>query len=687
VNLVLLAVTLLGPGGGGAQFYPTISPHDPNLVLVACDMTGSYVSRDGGESWRIFNLGGTTRGFAFDPVDPKMLYALNSGALWRSSDTGANWQMVYPHPKRVTGSDMSNDHASVRLLVEGKPAPPARAFAVHPRDGKRLYMIVEDRVMRSSDRGATWTEGDSVPAGTQQIYISSSGDVHPVGAGADHVSAGWTKDGTLIVYTLRSARAHISEDGGVTWRQSELSRGGFRAIATSLHYPDVVYASCGLVDGTFGVAKSTDRGRTWDLVWRDKRDAPAKNLATAWLEEKFGSAWGGPPIALGVSPVVPNIAYGTDHGRTVRTTDGGVTWKGVYSKRVPAAGWVSTGLDVTTTYGVHFDPFDRKRIFISYTDIGAFRSEDGGRSWLSSTEGLERRWTNTTYWLAFDPKVRGRVWGVFSGTHDLPRPKMWRDQPVAKFTGGVGVSNDGGSTWTMLKDAGMPETAATHIVLDPNSPMDARTLYVAGYGRGVYKSTDGGKSWTLKNEGLPAHEPFAWRIERDRKGGLYLIIARRSEDGSIGTPEDGALFYSSDGAEHWTHLSLPEGVNGPNGLAIDPANPRRLYLAAWARSRSGPKAGGGIFRSDDGGRTWTTLFDRDQHVYDVTIDPKNPEVLYACGFESAAWRSADSGKTWRRIKGYDFKWGHRVIPDPYNSKMIYITTFGGSVWHGPAEVE
>jgi hypothetical protein len=332
---------------------------------------------------------------------------------------------------------------------------------------------------------------------------------------------------------------------------------------------------------------------------------------------------------------------------------------------------------------VHFDPFDAKRVFISYTDIGAFRSEDGGRSWIGSTEGIPRHWTNTTYWMAFDPKVKGRVWGVFSGTHDLPRPKMWRTISPERYRGGVGISEDGGRTWTPIKT--MPETAATHILLDPSSPVDARVLYVAGYGRGVFKSSDGGKTWFLKNQGLPAHQPFAWRLERDRSGKLYLIIARRSDDGSIDTPEDGALYYSDDGAEHWTKLAMPQGVNGPNGIAIDPDDPQRLYLAAWARrSTEGNGSGGGIYLSKDAGRTWTQILERDQHVYDVTIDPANPKRLYACGFESSAWRSDDRGATWQRIRGYNFKWGHRVIPDPVDSSKIFITTFGGSVWYGPA---
>ena len=97
----------------------------------------------------------------------------------------------------------------------------------------------------------------------------------------------------------------------------------------------------------------------------------------------------------------------------------------------------------------------------------------------------------------------------------------------------------------------------------------------------------------------------------------------------------------------------------------------------------GPDIGGGIFISEDDGKSWTNVMHADQHIHDITMDPRN-DVFYACGFNASAYRSEDRGKSWSRIKGYNFKWGKRVEPDPINPEKIYIITFGGGVWHGPA---
>jgi photosystem II stability/assembly factor-like uncharacterized protein len=722
---------ILGPGGGGAQFYPAVSPHDPNLVLVACDMTGAYISENGGQSWRLFDL----RSPVFDPQDPKVIYA-GADALWRSEDRGRTWGLVYPSSPDVR-IIMPDDHASPVYLAHQDPAGRVLALAVDPDDSQKLYATIQEGgnvgLYFSGDRGAQWQrvlERETLEGGRQilidphspvldrTLYILGDNSVTVLEGGkfkprrppegvrrVAAMSAGFSSTGRLIIYLAAAGERRadlrhgifISKDGGDFWDEvtvralrdaDQFARlADLTSVATSLNHAEVAYVSFEDLQGSgtgplHGVAKTADSGRSWELVWKEGRD-PALNVHDAWITERLGTDWGEPGISLGVAPNDPNICYRTDDGRTMRTLDGGRTWDAVYSRRVGEGTYTTTGIDVTTNYGVFFDPFDARRMFIAYTDIGLFRSEDGGESWTSSTEGVPDHWTNTTYWIAFDPEVRGRVWGVMSYVHDLPRPKMWRRTSPSHYDGGVCLSEDGGKTWRR-SNQGMPAMAATHILLDPSSPAYARVLYVTGFGTGVFKSMDGGRTWGPRNQGLPKLEPFAWRLERDKNGMLYVILARRSEDGSYGNDRDGALFRSRDGAEHWERITLPEGVNGPNGLAIDTENPNRLYLAAWGRHAPEGAVDGGVFLSVDGGHEWRNVLAQDQHVYDITVDPRDVRILYACGFESSAWRSTDRGETWRRIPGYNFKWGHRVIPDPRDPDSIFITTFGGSVWHGPA---
>jgi photosystem II stability/assembly factor-like uncharacterized protein len=708
--------SVIGPGGGGAQYLPTISPHNPNVAFVACDMTGSYLTEDAGASWRMFNLRGRTSWFVFDPVKPGTMYAYGIG-LYRSADGGKKWNLIYPDPQTVKAVPKVGDHGEEEIETALGPGERISALAVDPADSRTLYAaFVANRqttLKVSTNWGKSWTAVGALQDGARAIYVDPrSPREHRTVYVAGHskvavleggtwkegaptpggpflsVSGGFPEQGgRLTVYAATREGLALSRDGGGSWAMLGLLEVHVRAVAASMNHPQFAYVSYnGLKrDGQeyFGVATTQDFGKNWSFPWQEA-NRPASNVDQGgWINPTLGPGWGENPLEIGVSPTKPEICYATDMGRTLKTEDGGKSWKAVYTRKSSEAGYTTTGLDVTTAYGVHFDPFDAKHMFISYTDIGLFRSDDGGASWRPSAKGVPRPWSNTTYWVEFDPEVKGRMWGVMSGTHDLPRPKMFRRTSPERFRGGVCRSDDGGETWTPQTE-GMPQTAATHILLDRRSPKNARVLYVTGFGRGVYKSSDGGMTWALKNNGLPAHEPFAWRLTQAGDGTLYVVLARRSEDGSIGSDLDGALYRSRNGAESWEKVALPEGVNGPNGLQIDPADAKRLYLAAWGRKHDGGDGNGGIYLSTDAGASWKQVLNRDNHVYDVTIDAKNPAHLYACGFESSVWRSVDRGATWKRVPGYNFKWGHRVILDPAHPGFIFVATFGGSVWYGPA---
>jgi len=635
---------------------------------------------------------------------------------------------------------MPDDHAGVKLVTTGRYSEELVALDVDPSNSKLLYAAMaqdgDAAFYTSTDWAKTWKRIGDLPDGALKIYADpnspsdarsvyiigrSSVSVFKNGTLTHHKSApgverfidccaGFSKDGGQpIIYGVApckwrgkslSGGVLVSTNGGESWKNAsrDLARQAkgpsdapvIRGIACCRTAPDVAYIGYknfrfGGKLVNFGSAKTTDAGKTWQILVRETDPGKsAPNMKDAWLSERFGPIWGDAPRYLGVDPNNPNVCFTTDDGRTMVTRDGGKTWKACYSKKMGSA-WTTTGLDVLTCYGAHVDPYDPKRVFISYTDIGLMVSDDGGISWKSATsKGVPKHWTNTTYWIEFDGKVKGRCWAVMTGIHDLPRPKMWRRTGIGRYNGGVCISEDSGRTWKP-STKGMPETACTHILMDPKSPVNARVLYVAGFGTGVWKSIDGGRSWALKNKGIEGAEPFAWRIALDRNGCLYLVVARRSDDGSCGNNLDGAVYRSCDRAETWEKLTLPRGVNGPNDLAVDPKDPKKLYLGAWGRDVGKEAVNGGLFVSQNAGKTWKCVCSKDQHVYGITIDPKKPNVVYSCTFASALRRSDDGGKSWKRVKGYNFKWGHRATPDPNNRGMIYVATFGGSVWYGPAK--
>src|SRR6185436_18734505 len=94
-----------------------VSPHDRGTAFVACDMTGSYVTYDGGESWRMFNLRKPVHFFVFDPLDANTVYA-NGLGLFKSSDKGRTWNILYPDTSEITGIVAKGDHAGEILVTK-----------------------------------------------------------------------------------------------------------------------------------------------------------------------------------------------------------------------------------------------------------------------------------------------------------------------------------------------------------------------------------------------------------------------------------------------------------------------------------------------------------------------------------------------------------------------------------------
>ncbi|MBL7696972.1 MAG: hypothetical protein JNK79_02400 [Chitinophagaceae bacterium] len=733
---------VIGFGGGGNTYCPTVSPHNPNIMMLSCDMTGSYVTRNGGQSWKNFNIMGPVKAFTYDPIDSNVVYAI-SRALFRSNNMGETWEMVFPAPSDIEKVVTQGDEATETIVTHDKKTKSISAFEIDPFNSNILYAVIaEDNkyfFCVSTNRGATWIKQRSVTQPIKNIFLPPGSSTNrtillagtnTVEVQKDHTSKTWKTPGNIIQYTggydnakkkfilyaiggrsqTKAERdrpgVYISENEGETWQnlqpnvlklgRSTTQNPEWRTIATSSSQPATIYLSyskllTGVDTFSMGILKSTDYGKTWNFAWKDLLTKHGNfsdpNYSGGWIDERFDPMWGENPFCFGVAPNNPEICYTTDYGRVTVTTNGGKTWQQCYTVSDGKGGWHTTGLDVTTGYGLVVDPFDSAHLFLPTTDIGLMESVDGGKNWKSCTKnnGVPENWVNTTYSLNFDNEVKGKAWAAMSVVHDLPRTKMFREHGVNEFDGGIVLTLDGGKTW-MPVSASIRSGAVTDLLIDTSSSKNNRTLYACVFGKGVYKSTDDGFTWIKKNAGLPEKDPFAWRIvKRYDDNILFLIVSRRNTDDSYGNAGDGAIYRSSDNAETWKRMELPPGVNGPVSLVVDPVDQRKIIFSSWGRvsdDRFSSDTSGGIYLSNDDGKSWSCVL-HDQHVHDITIDTRN-NAFYACGFNSAAYRSDDRGNNWTRIKGFDFKWGKRVDPDPRDPHKIYVSTFGGGVWYGPA---
>jgi photosystem II stability/assembly factor-like uncharacterized protein len=753
---------VIGPGGGGGVLKPTVSPFDENFVMTHCDMTGAYISHDGGKNWKMKNLWNVPDDFEFDPLDSNTVYIATRGFLYsedrgsgislllRSENKGEKWKIIFPDvSKSKKVEKLQSTNLKPSEIIEGALDGTIQKVRVDTYDNKRIYIglaplvdymsrgnepadINSARLVLSSDRGVTWKVIADLP-GKNVLGIFPGNKNHEVTVFTEssctriNEISGKTKILPLPVKYIIAAESgistteslvyiqselavdkanfkggmYVSSDMGVTWDQVNegLLKGtaagkvpDFRqGMAVCGSQPEVAYISTinpvinevGQTEEIYCIFKTIDAGKNWDPVLLSSTPGGyiTKNFKGSWMEESFDPGWGGAPIDLGVAPGNPDVCYAGDNGRGYKTTDGGKAWEQVYSYNNPDGSYSNTGLNVTTCYGVHFDPFDRDHFFICYTDMGLFHTFNGGESWYHSITNVPRDWQNTCYQIAFDPDVKGKVWSVWANAHDLPRTKMFGGDGFEGYEGGVAVSIDSGRTWNK-SNTGIPENSVcTNILLDQSPRAQPGTIFVSVFDRGVFKSSDDGKTWNLTNNGL-GKNLFTWQLRQNSKGRLFALFSRGESGGKV---VDGSVYFSDDKAANWTQLPLPDGVNGPHDLLIDPINPEVVYISCWPRTLNGKDTHGGVIKTSDGGRSWKQVFDERVRVNSAGLDPQQSRFVYINTFQNAAYRSKDSGESWKRIEGYRFKWGQRAIPDINNPGMLFLTTYGGSVFYGSAD--
>lgn len=331
-----------------------------------------------------------------------------------------------------------------------------------------------------------------------------------------------------------------------------------------------------------------------------------------------------------------------------------------------------------STIAVH--PDNPATIYIGGAQGGVWKTTNGGTSWTALTDGECSLAMGS---IAIDP-VSPQI--VYAGTGEL------------HFSGdsyyGCGVlrSTDAGTTWTQLGasifDTNIGGARISKVIVDPATAGSANaTVVYAATSVGVYRSADSGLNWTRVLEGI------ATDMVRDPATPATLYAA-------VGSPSGNALngvYKSVNGGLDWTRLGggFPTADIGRIALAIAPSDPQRLY-AAIQTSFNAENDGGqlfGIFRSNDGGATWTRAAAAgascgSQCWYDlvIAVEPAVAENVWFGGV--FLYRSTDGAASFRNVLNGIHVDQHALTFDPRNPGTLYAgndggifrTTTAGSSW-------
>ncbi len=271
-------------------------------------------------------------------------------------------------------------------------------------------------------------------------------------------------------------------------------------------------------------------------------------------------------------------------------------------------------------------PSDPNTLYVGAADGGVWKTTDAGATWTSLSDGLH---TLSIGSIAMNPKNPSEVW---AGTGE-------GNFAVDNYPGGyLYHTTDGGATWTTVTHT-MGDLRG--LAVKPDTPS---TLFAAG-GYGIFRSTDSGTTWAPAS-GIPAGVGTEVLVDPSTPNNVYAAL------GNIRGSANNGLYKSTDGGASFSKLTgFPSTNLGRISVALAASQTSTLYAAIQDSSTFLLQ---GVYKSTDGGVTWTQLngspnFCTSQCWYDleVAVDPANPDKVYLGGIDN--YRSADGGKTWQQI--------------------------------------
>jgi photosystem II stability/assembly factor-like uncharacterized protein len=393
---------------------------------------------------------------------------------------------------------------------------------------------------------------------------------------------------------------------------------------------------------------------------------PFGDLKYRWIGP---AVMGGRLDAVAGVPGKPNLIYlGHSSGGLWKSTDGGLSFASIFNEESSSA-----------IGAIAIDPRDSMHLYVGtgegfprntadYGD-GVWRSDDGGRHWLS----LGLRDSGSIAKIAVSPADSRIVLAAALG-HEFG----------AGGERGIYRSTDRGEHWTRVLYVNAT-TGGSDIAFDPRRPNIVYagtfdflrrpwTLRSGGPGSGLYKSTDAGKTWTRLNDphlhnGLPSGPVSRVGVSVCERNPdvVYAFVPSKS----------GLLYRSLDGGAHWQLRNSSQEVNFRpfyfSQVRCDPGNPRKVYTVA-----------GGLLVSKDGGRKFHDIGGGGDN-HDLWIDPRDPNRLLN-GSDMGFHFSVDGGKTWSYDDVVPFAQVYRVGYDYDTPYHVMGGLQDHEVWWGPSSV-
>jgi len=675
-------------GGGGYMRYVSVNSADPDTIYAACDLAGTFITQNGGESWDFMY-----KGFQNDlqlycgtvvahPKDPNIVYCVNGtkgmpGGIWRYKHTEGKWELLDGSMTFDTIGTAPDNQRPSRYLLAISPTHPNIMYAATLKNG----------IYKSTSGGRGFKH-----VGLRNMNLSGV-FVDPVDPNIAYAA--------VYTYKGKPGAVYKTVNGGGNW-QAVLEKQDARCIAINPLDNRIAYALC----AGSGLFKTTDSGKTWALAnGKSGGGLPVKGDSSV---AKWSARSGGrPPYifnCVAIDPKRPNTLYVSSRSKNTlwRSDDGGKTWK--HKARVILGDWWGEGLQGVVHIGI--DPVNTNRVYL--TDVWTVhRSDDRGDTWKPIPNGLEntiahRIFINpqepetvylglgdVTLFISKDrgksfkyiphPQQTGRVNVCQDLAFDLPKKTMYMATHLwTSSKGGVYKMSTNGTNWTPAYK-GLPNKRVIAIAMDPRN---SKVLYAGVENSGIFKTTNGAKNWSPCNNGIKNTRKFYGRMTNAGMDYCYranIVVDYTNSNIVYATAAPpGKVYKSLDAAGQWQTVNKGLPNARVYALVMHPKNPLVLYATCGIN---------GLFMTKNGGASWSRLGGFD--CYFISIHPAYPEILVVGSRQPQSMKpptlkkSYDSGRTWVDIN-LPFKLAKpsNVNMDPVDPNILYLATNGHGVFRG-----